>query len=87
MEVGSHPGFTNHESVPPAIQEAKKVPDLERYVGGYIYLVVFQPVHIIKLFSTNTKARHAGADSHIGVDHSCSNDFRKAVTLNTTLDY
>lgn len=70
----SHPRF-----------KTKKVPDLERYVGGYIYLLVFQPVHIIKLFCTNTRARHAGADSHIGVDHSCSNDFSKA--LNKTLAY
>lgn len=77
VEVGSHPGFTNHESVPPVTQEAQKAPDLERYVGGYIYLLVFQPMHIIELFSTNTRARHAGADSHLGADHSFSSDLAK----------
>lgn len=85
--MGSHPGFTNHKSIPPTIQETKELPDLERYVGGYIYLLVFQPVLIIKLFSTNTRARHAEADSCIGVDHSCSDEFSKAVTLNATLAY
>lgn len=64
------------------IQEAKKAPHLERYVGGYIHLIVCQPVHIIKLSSMNTRARHAGADSHVGIDHSC-----KKVTLNMTLAY
>lgn len=38
VEVSSHSGFKNHESVPPMTWEAKKVPDLERYVGGYIYM-------------------------------------------------
>lgn len=36
--MGLHPGFTNGKCVPPTIQEAKKAPDLERYVGGYIYI-------------------------------------------------
>lgn len=45
--------------------------------------MVFQPVHIIKPFSTNTRARHTGADSHISADHLCSNDFTKAVSLNS----
>lgn len=70
-------------------REAKKVPDLERYVGGYIYIciLVFQPVCIIKPFSTNTRARHAGTDSNVSVDHLCSNDFTRAVSLNMTFSY
>lgn len=85
--VSSHPGFKNHESAPLMTQEAKKAPDLERYVGGYVCLLVFQPVHIIKPFSTNTRARHVGTDSHISVGHLCSNDFTKAESLNMTFAY
>lgn len=60
-------------------EETKKAPDLERYVGGYIYLLVFQPMHIIRFFSTNTRARHAGTNSHLGVNHSFSIEFSQAV--------
>lgn len=59
----------------------QKVPDLERYVGGCICLLVSQPV------STNKRVRHAETDTHINVHHLYSSDFTKAVSLNMTLSY